>query len=418
MSYHKIIHDPVHGSIKLDKLAVELLSTPKMQRLNHIKQLGLAHLVFPGANHTRLEHSLGVHYLARRAAHELGLDKDEANVLSSAALLHDVGHGPFSHSLEPWLVKHIGKDHEDIGSELITKGESIPSILESHGVDPQQVAALMSCKERKPTLYDFPQLEFKQEDSKPYLSSLIHGAMDLDQMDYLLRDSHYTGVAHGAIDVERLLLTLEIDDGQLCTHRKGLAAVEGALVARSLMYSAVYFHKTCRIAQIMLARAVENLDSPDHHKVQRYTDCELMEVLKKDEGSRDLADALLNRRLYKSTYHLDWNMLTKEKGERLKSLIPVDERRKWEKGACDAIGVKQGCLFMDIPLPELLLSEPRMSMTFPTIKTEKGKVYMSELSPLASALQKRHVPSYAVMVACPEEFREKAAQRMEGLLFN
>ncbi|MCK4265718.1 MAG: HD domain-containing protein, partial [Thermoplasmata archaeon] len=265
-----IIHDTVHGSIALDPCASELLGSPEVQRLTGIKQLALAYLVFPGANHTRLEHSIGTYHVACRVAQALGLDADETKLVTSAALLHDLGHGPYSHTLEQVLLDMEGINHMELTRDVIV-GDSrmvqeveglnscrrIHSILGDHGVDPETVGKLVCgtyAGNEKEDMFVHNGQGFFNE--RLYLEHLIHGPIDCDQIDYLLRDSHYTGVAHGTIDLARLLHTLTIHNNDLVVKEKGVSAVEGMLVARSLMYSSVYFHKTVRIAEIMLAKTV------------------------------------------------------------------------------------------------------------------------------------------------------------------
>ena len=228
MPRYKIIHDTVHGSVKLDELALQLIDEPFMQRLNSIRQLGLCYLVFPGANHSRLEHSLGAYHLAGRVCRELEADPTEANLLRAAGMLHDVGHGPFSHVLETVLHQKTGKNHMEIGTGIIEgKLESylgeenrIPEILESNGISPGDISRLITGSSKAPTLYDFPFPRAAEkgmgEDALPhYIKQLMHSTVDIDQIDYLLRDSHYTGVAHGGIDIDRLMRTLCIYNSEL-----------------------------------------------------------------------------------------------------------------------------------------------------------------------------------------------------------
>jgi HD superfamily phosphohydrolase len=241
MADFKIIHDTVHGSIKLQGLFLELLETPEVQRLHGIHQLGLAYLVFPGANHTRLEHCIGTCHVAGRLSDSLGLSRDEKNLVTSAAMLHDIGHSPYSHTLEMAVHQRMEKDHMDItkdiilGKKRIEMGDenSIPDILKNYDVNPEDVAELITGniqnKDSK-TIDDFHthdnQMVFND---KMYLPHIIHGPIDSDQIDYLLRDSFYTGVAHGTIDIDRLVQTMEIFRNDLVVHKRGVPAVEGML---------------------------------------------------------------------------------------------------------------------------------------------------------------------------------------------
>ncbi len=261
---HKIVHDPVHGSIRVAGLNERLLDSAEIQRLGHIKQLGLANLVFPGANHTRLEHSLGACHIADRLSAELDLPADDRARLTAAALLHDVGHGPYSHTLEGAVFQELGFDHVEQSRRIIrgegdalTPGDrdglggppTVRELIEEEGLDPGTVAGLLEGG-KGPTIFDFDQgnRTASTEPNERHLRQIITGVVDVDQIDYLMRDSHYTGVAHGVIDVDRLLQTLLVHDGELVVSRGGVSALEGMLVARGLMYSSVYFHRTARIA--------------------------------------------------------------------------------------------------------------------------------------------------------------------------
>ena len=239
---HKVIRDNIHGDIKLSAIFSELIETPELQRLYNIKQLGLAHLVFPGAHHTRLEHSLGAYHLAYKTADALGLATDEKELVGIAGLLHDVGHGPFSHTLESILRATFGVDHVDLTEQLILgqydvffpdekdfiSVNCISDVLENHNIDPYEVVGIIrgnGCKKR-------------------YLCQILNSAIDVDQLDYIIRDGYYTGVAYGTIDIERYLNTLMIKDGNyLAISKKGIGVVESIFMARLLMYSSVYFHK-------------------------------------------------------------------------------------------------------------------------------------------------------------------------------
>ena len=252
----KTITDTIHGTIRLDPLTLDLLETLELQRLNSIRQLGLTYLVFPGANHSRVEHCLGVGHVAGEMARALGLPEEDRKLVQAAGLLHDVGHGPFSHTLEHVLSRELAVDHMHLTQRIITGHDDnvspedrhafpdvkrIHEVLEAHRVDPAAVAALIRGPSEKGASLLVPG---SRKESKRYLAQIIHSPMDADQIDYLMRDAHYTGATHGTIDFSRLLQTLRTHRGELALDRKGLPALEGMLVARGLMYSSVYFHKT------------------------------------------------------------------------------------------------------------------------------------------------------------------------------
>jgi uncharacterized protein len=295
----KVIFDPVHGPIAVDPIALDLIGTPEFQRLWGIRQTGFAHLVFPGANHTRLEHSLGTYWVATRFAERLALGRSEARELAVGALLHDLGHGPFSHTVDSPMVEVLGHGHERVSRELVEgtgrdagRASSIPAILDRWRIDRTSVADLIDPRaRRRPT----------------WAGSLLHGAVDADRIDYLQRDAHYTGVAHGAIDAVRLLDTIRILGGRLVFAEKGRSAVEGFLVGRALMYSTVYYHKTVRAAEMMAQAAVER--QPGFPEVApgqfRWTDGELLTRLSDLGGtSGGLVRAVAARRLHKRAFGL------------------------------------------------------------------------------------------------------------------
>lgn len=410
---YKTIQDTVHGSVKLSGPFLELLECPEVQRLHGIAQLGLTKLVFPGANHTRLEHSIGAYHVADRMSEGLDITEQEKNIVKSAALLHDIGHAPLSHTLESILSQATDSDHMDITKKII-KGEiytqerdvpTIPEILEKNDIPKDRVAALIKGKDNNSKITEFNIHEGqKYFGEEKYLYQMIHGPMDVDQLDYLLRDSHYTGAVHGVIDLERVLQTIEIHNGNLVITKGGVPAVEGILVARGLMFSSVYLHKTTRIAELMLAKAVDRLGQ-DYDEVYRMTDWELLSFLRGKGGFQaEIVDRLKYRRLYKKCFSLD----TSEK-ESLDDDISgsISDIRKLEKRIADRKHVDENRVLVDIPDKELKLSEPRLSKTDIKI-LDGGRLYnLSKYSPLAYALQKRPSKTWVLMVSCPSELREK-----------
>ncbi|HLB67694.1 MAG TPA: HD domain-containing protein, partial [Thermoplasmata archaeon] len=223
MAESKTINDTVHGTIRLSPLIRELMETLELQRLSGIRQLGLTYLVFPGANHSRIEHCLGVSHVAGRLADSLALSEDEHKLVTAAGLLHDVGHGPFSHTLEHLLSSKLAIDHMHLTQAIILGEEDnvqpeergalsevprIPEVLDKHGVRPQAVAALI----RGPP--ESAGLRTTGRELNRYLGQIIHSAIDADQIDYLMRDAHYTGAAHGMIDANRIYQTVALHGGE------------------------------------------------------------------------------------------------------------------------------------------------------------------------------------------------------------
>ena len=429
------IHDTVHGTIILDPCASRLIGTPEIRRLAGIRQLGLSSIVFPGANHTRLEHAIGTYHIARLMTNALKLEEKERDMVSYAALLHDLGHGPYSHTLERVLHRHADMDHMDLTKEVIRGNArmvsetdchiipgqpTIPQILKEYDMDPEMVADLVCGKADSTNGRLFEdQGGQKFFNDKAYLYQLIHGSIDCDQIDYLLRDSHYTGVAHGSIDLARLLHTLTIHNNDLVVQEKGLSAVEGMLVARSLMYSSVYFHKTGRIAELMLVKAVENaLDKENAMTVQKMDDAELMGWLYDLGGlQRDMVQRLKYRVLYKTAFGKRIVDLTEDEQARLMEITQENQWPDIEKAIIQRLGMKEGSLVIDLPEPDLLLSEPRIARADIKVLAD-GKVQnLSKLTPFSKAIQQKKISRWAFIVACDKKHRDEVGKTAEKIIF-
>lgn len=240
MSFNKlkIINDPVHGFIKIPaELIYDLLEHPFLQRLRRIKQLGLTSLVYPGAMHTRFQHAIGAMHLMHQAIENirqkgLKITGEEAEAAAAAMLLHDIGHGPFSHALEQSIISDL--THEDISRLLMHRlNDEFNGKLE---------LALQI---------------FENRYSKKFLHQLVSSQLDMDRMDYLMRDSFFTGVAEATIGTERIIKMLNVVDDQLVVESKGIYSIEKFLIARRLMYWQVYFHKTVIAAEHVLVKILQ-----------------------------------------------------------------------------------------------------------------------------------------------------------------
>src|SRR2546428_4250370 len=242
-----------------------------------------------------------------------------------------------------------------------------------------------------------------RKESKRYLAQIIHSPMDADQIDYLMRDAHYTGASHGTIDFSRLLQTLRTHRGELALDRKGLPALEGMLVARGLMYSSVYFHKTVRIAEEMLARAVERSDAPIAD-IQKMVDHELLNWLVHQRPlQREIALRLEYRKLYKRVLASDRADLTAATRAVLASFKDPNERRRVEGRIARRAGVRPGQVIVVVPLPQALCRVPAILRTEVPIFDDGDVKPFSKGSPLGRALQVRQVVDWVVMVAAPAE---------------
>ena len=233
----KIINDPVHGFISIpSELHYDLIQHPYFQRLGRIRQLGVSFLVYPGAQHTRFQHSLGAMYLMEEAIAQLRargqeITDEEADAVLAAILLHDIGHAPFSHVLEDTLTKEIS--HEDI------------SLLMMEHINEEMGGAL-----------ELALSIFKNQYPKKFLHQLVSSQLDMDRLDYLIRDSFFTGVVEGAVGAARIIKMLNVHDDQLVIEAKGIYSVEKFLIARRMMYWQVYYHKTSVSAEQLLIKTL------------------------------------------------------------------------------------------------------------------------------------------------------------------
>jgi HD superfamily phosphohydrolase len=430
----KFIQDPVHGGLRLDSVFLKLIESTELQRLHSVHQLGLAYLVYPGANHSRFEHSLGTFYVAGRMCSSLRLDPDETDLARCAALLHDIGHLPYSHTFEVVLQEQFGINHEEISRRLI-RGEdtvtteeerrilgdceSVPEMLESSGVSPREVASLLEGGRSEATGQGTLSRHRGQAhfNTRRYLSQVVSGTVDADQLDYLVRDAHYTGVAYGVIDLDRLLETFTVFNGDLVVGKGGLSAVEGMLVARALMFSAVYFHKTVRISELMLAKAVEMLGPDEIGAIHRMTDASLLAHLKSKGGyHEEIATRIKYRRLFKKAYALPVLDTKDEQWAVIEAMGTVRRRRTLEAEIAARAGTDPGNVIIDVPSHELPVSEPRIALADVRI-LDGGKVRMlPRMSSIASSLQNRRVHEWAVMVACPAADVEKVGRASKRVL--
>lgn len=293
----EIIRDPIWDNVRVDPTALQLVDSPPFQRLRYVRQLGLAYLVYPGATHSRFEHALGAYHLARTTLALLdeqgalaGVAADEPAVVRAAALLHDLGHYPFSHALEEIGVPH----HEAVARPLLTEGAVADVLRREVAPDaPERVWRLVCGEGNSP------------------LRGLISGSLDLDKIEYLRRDAHMCGVPYGEIDVDRLLVNLVVatlPDGTraVALREKGLSALESLLFAKYQMYRNVYWHHAVRSATAMYKRLVDDalragafgFPAAEAAPLARHTDEGLLHVLGERAPSGLLA-ALRARRLYK-----------------------------------------------------------------------------------------------------------------------
>jgi uncharacterized protein len=342
-----IIRDPLWNNIQLDPLAVRLVDTPAFQRLRYVRQLGLAYLVYPGATHTRFEHALGAYNLARRAlallddSGALGTGRrEECMRVRIAALLHDVGHYPFSHALEEIGVRH----HEDVAGPLVCGGEIGEVLREELGAGAAEAI-----------------LALIRGASESALQGLVSGSLDLDKIEYLKRDALMCGVPYGEIDVDRLLNALVIADDPITgravvgVREKGLSALESLLFAKYQMYRNVYWHHAVRSATAMYKRLVEEAiacGALSPRDLTAFTDEGLLHHLETNAPST-LLEALRHRRLFKRAFECPAAELQVEDGE----WIAADRGLvvQVENAIARELGLSPGEVLLDYPTKTQML---------------------------------------------------------------
>lgn len=230
-----LIRDAIHGSIEFNALEEKIIGSPLVQRLHFVKQLGTAYLVFPSAQHTRFEHSIGAMHLTGSLCRRLGIDEAKSELLRISALLHDVGHGSFAHDTEGIMMRLTGVNHEKRGLELVKKSP-LADEIEAEGLSFKELGRLMEGEG---------------------LGSMLTSELGTDRIDYLMRDAYFTGVAYSLIDADRLLHSMAVKEGRVYVTEKGRLAAESLLVSRYFMFNVVYYHPTVRIAGGMAVKAIE-----------------------------------------------------------------------------------------------------------------------------------------------------------------
>ena len=365
----KFIRDSVYGDINLNKFEVSIMDMPQFQRLRRIKQLGLIILIYPGAKHTRFEHSIGTMNLGSKLAEELELEKDEIELIRTSALLHDIGHGPFSHVSEGVL----SVPHEKL-TEYVIKNTSMKDLLEEK-FDVNEIVDIIN--------------------GRGHLGPIVSGELDVDRMDYLLRDSHNTGVAYGVIDYERIISNLKLENG-LILDIKGVQAAEGALVSRYFMYPSVYQHHTTRVVNSMFRRALKRtIDEKiiDENDIYKYDDNDMISIFRHCDNPfvNDIMNRLDTRRIMKrvKTIRLD-NFKFPEKMYK----INQDTLRKAEAEIAEDYGLDKDYVYINIA------EYPR----FDEMKTQvnvDGRLYpLTKISNIIGALSKArfNIPDISVYV--------------------
>jgi hypothetical protein len=380
----KIIKDPVHGYVEVEDFALALLDSQALQRLRYIKQLGFSYLVYPGANHTRFEHSLGTMFLADVASRRFGLPENEHILVVAAALLHDIGHGPYSHASEPLMEKFLHRTHDDI--DIIVE-EQAGSLLCTWGIDPDELCAVVK--------------------GKHSLSQIIHGDLDVDRMDYLLRDAYYTGAPYGSVDAQRLIRHLIRTSEGTVLDENGINAAESLLIARTLMRPTVYYHHVSRIGESMFQLAVlEHLEGAEKETSQnlfQMDDATCLHTLRTSGNpvTRNLALRLYERRLYKRAIYAGSDRVSTPLFEQG---IPLEKCREFAEKIASNAGLQPHEVLVDIP------SIPREMSLGVRVKNRHTVIGFNEFSPRIRTLNTTRREQWRLGVYTLPEYRDLVAE--------
>ncbi|MFP3417303.1 MAG: HD domain-containing protein [Nitrososphaeria archaeon] len=368
------IMDPIYGLLKLNDVEREIIDTAEFQRLRRIKQLSSANFVYPSANHTRFEHSLGAMHLAGIMGEVLTnkgyISSDEIQKLRLAGLLHDVGHGPFSHLFEDAVSKKYKTNHEEIGRRIITES-AISDVIKKYGYDPVEVAQLAN------GIYP----------NNPFMNAIIAGPLSADLMDYIQRDSYYTGAIYGRVNVMKIINSMHVYNNQLCIEKDAVSAFEGMTIARYEMFKEVYFHKTSRAADVMLRHAIELYDNITSfadpkdlkHYIELTDDMLIATILKSEEkeaqNARNFVKDYLTRNLLKLVYEESFigkdaflEKLFNQEILRERLITQIEEKAS----------IPHGNIFIDLPtVPSVPRSFDREELKNILIMTKEGIREMS-----------------------------------------
>jgi len=385
------IKDPVHGYIYFSEAERKLIDSLPLQRLRRIRQLAGSELTYPGACHTRFLHSLGVMHLSGLMAErlvELGyVDEDCAIKLRLAGLLHDVGHGPFSHVYEEVLRERRGLSHEDLTVRII-EGSELKDLLSDEGFDEHEIAKLC--------------VGGVEEVGKRFLNQVVVGRLSPDTMDYILRDSYFTGVGFGQVDVHRLIDSLDVIDDQLAVDCPGgLYVLEAFIIARLELFNAVYFHRTVRAANVMLSRAMSYADEylgltevDDVGRFLSMDDARVEEMVLSLEGgveakvARELMSMYRARNLLKSTFEV---VIHGNVDSIASQLERASVRRRLEEEVAEEAGVDPHYVIVDAPSVLSMPVHPKDGAELLVLRRgPRGReaLRVTKVSPLLSSLSR------------------------------
>lgn len=379
----KHIRDPLYGYIELNDAEQSIVDTPQFQRLRRIRQVGLSNLVYPGATHTRFQHSLGVMHNAGKFGESLNLQEERIQELRIAGLLHDSGHGPFSHASEV-VAEQKGLEHEELSCRKVRQLEDKIS------VDTDRVEKIIH-----------GELEIGQA---------VAGEIDADRIDYLQRDAYASGVEHGNIDAETIIRVAEIDSRRLVFDHKAVQALEGLLTARFHMMKSVYTHHASQIAEKMLQRSLESYIQQGNsvEKMMELDDYEAHNELLSSEGpAKNLYSRIKDRKLYKRALVWDIDDLSEEKLRKLEKKIDTKEL---EKEIAQDTGLEREKIIADKPwTPEIQDIKIR-------VKKDGVVRNMKHYSPIPEALTEAEWRLVNISVYSPERHREQVHEAADKII--
>lgn len=407
------IKDPVYGYVYITEAEKEIIDSFPVQRLRRIRQLAGTEFVYPGANHTRFEHSVGVMHLAGLLSENPNLSQvlseDEVQIIRIAALLHDVGHGPFSHVFEHILTKFLNKTHENMTTWIIQKSE-LRDVINKLGYSPNMIGKLAVGLLHKP--------------SRAYMDQIIRSAVDVDKLDFVVRDTYHTGAQYGYVDIFRLIHMLDILNENLAIDLGALSALESFILARIESFRSIYFHRVGRAVQIMLAMAMEEakdeLGLTDFKSPEQYlvlNDYTMWTMLKECKKSKAIIENLERRRLLKCVYDQTFYM----KDKTVSSIFGVEEiRNQIRDQIASEAEVEPRSVVIDVPtLPSVpyrhsVLLEP---MEIPVFhKTRDGQKIPQRLSEISAIFDVLRGFMNILRVYTDEKHREPVGSAATKLL--
>ena len=374
------VRDSIHDYIDLDELESSLVDTEPYQRLRWIKQLGSANLVYPGANHTRLEHSIGVSHLAKQMAIQSEVPDDEIHLVSIAGLLHDLGHSPYSHLADELP---FGKDHVEVTQDIVNDSQ-ISDIFHKQGIETNEICDLIKGNHK--------------------YGSLISGDIDGDRLDYLIRDSHYTGVKTG-VDTGRLITKMSFSNNELVIGESSLPVVETFLTSRSIMFPTVYFHPFSRGAELMLARATKSAINGSHFSYDEfisYTDHKFLSELNLAGGlSKKLVNNFEKRHIIKRAVSI-----TKDKTEEMG--ITKSDIEALETSIAHKLDIDSSEIFMDLPPLKVV---PAMKVKI--LKEDGTLDYASNMSTITKSLYEAQFDHWRCRIYGPSKLSDQVSKIAE-----